>query len=334
MASPLLLLVPMKLLTLLVSSLSVGCLSASDAEQDAAERAGTSVVTVEQANITDRDTPAARFSAHGAYRLHTTLDLTAEAFVPETVADIIAILRDVATSPGRALFDLAERAGVPAVGTIRDALPSYVEDKLYGWIDGELAAAQPIAAEIVALAESALTTVAIDSTLDVEANTHALAQLDFTPAGIDAQVPLAAFGATSPATCTTAAATLTIGDHRYGIPYGELAWRAIDERMQVRATLGAAFDCTAMANRVAAKCYWGVCVGHAAELAEICERGLDEAVARAQAKFAEQRFDALRFAAGTATVTRDAALANGTWTAEIDAGQGLRHAPATFTATR
>ena len=75
-------------------------------------------------------------------------------------------------------------------------------------------------------------------------------------------------------------------------------------------------------------------------LTSICERGLDKVVNRAKAKIETFSFDALHFEAGTATMV-DAnsdhiaeRLTNGVWTAEINAGQGLRHAPATFTATR
>ena len=73
---------------------------------------------------------------------------------------------------------------------------------------------------------------------------------------------------------------------------------------------------------------------------ELCERGLDEVVGLARDKFEAQRFDAIRLDAGTATLAGLAAdgtaarLEGGVWTAEIDAGQGLRHAPATFTGAR
>ena len=77
----------------------------------------------------------------------------------------------------------------------------------------------------------------------------------------------------------------------------------------------------------------GVCVGHAAELTEICEAGLDEVVGRIHDKFSALRFDAIHFAAGSATIT-SGGLTNGVWTAEINAGQGLRHVPATFAATK
>ena len=84
----------------------------------------------------------------------------------------------------------------------------------------------------------------------------------------------------------------------------------------------------------------GVCVGHRAELTEICERGLDEVVARAQAKVEAVRFDAIHLASGTATLVdtdgdgRGERLDAGVWAAEIDVSQGLRSVPATFTATR
>jgi hypothetical protein len=107
----------------------------------------------------------------------------------------------------------------------------------------------------------------------------------------------------------------------------------------VRGMLGQAINCPSLANTIASKCVLGVCVGHASELTTICEAGLDEIVDRVHAKVAALRLDALHLAQGSATLV-DAnhdgvaeALASGIWTAEINAGQGLRHVPATF-ATR
>jgi len=85
---------------------------------------------------------------------------------------------------------------------------------------------------------------------------------------------------------------------------------------------------------------FGVCVGHRAELLELCERGLDEVVARARGKMEALRFDAIRLEAGEAALSQlgadgvAARLADGVWTAEIDASQGLRPVPATFTGSR
>jgi hypothetical protein len=99
-------------------------------------------------------------------------------------------------------------------------------------------------------------------------------------------------------------------------------------------------NCPHVAETIAHKCVLGVCVGHADLLEELCEAGLDEVVGIAHDKIAELRFDALHFAAGRARLvdgTGDGiadALAGGVWTAEINAGFGLRPVPATFTATR
>jgi hypothetical protein len=296
--------------------------------------------------------------ASGAYQVRSEIDLTVEALLPEPAADMVETLRSFSTNPAETLFDLAESAGVPAVGTIRDALPSYLEDKLYGWIDGEIAKVTlggvpvtQIAGDIAAMAETALTQFALDSEMNVQGGvaTHTLKTIDFTPAGLDQAYSLDTIPdviVSRTATCTSTATTFSIGDHTYGLPYGELAWTAVNDAMiaqhgmDIRASLGAAVNCPAIAATVAQKCVWSVCVGHEAELTAICEKGLDEVVERARAKFASMKFEALHFQSGTATLVdanKDGtaeALANGVWTAELNAGMGLRHVPATFTATK
>jgi hypothetical protein len=131
----------------------------------------------------------------------------------------------------------------------------------------------------------------------------------------------------------------------FAIRYGEYAWRAVEHTFiaqhggGIRATLGTAIDCPSIAQVVASKCVLGVCVGHAAALTELCERGLDEVVERAHAKIAAIKLDAVHFASATATlvdIDHDAIadrLDGGRWEAEINAGQGLRHVPASFVAT-
>jgi hypothetical protein len=256
----------------------------------------------------------------GTYHVTTAIDLTVEALLPEIAADAVELMRTFRDSPGHALFDLAEDAGVPAVGTIRDALPSTLENKVYGWLDTQLAAYQPIAADIVTLAETSLATATLESTLACSGDsaTHTLTAVN---------------GIALPPVSTTAgiAATddqLAIGDHTYGLAYGEIVWQQLD----IEARLAAVIDCAAIAKAVAGKCYYGVCVGHESDLRAICEAGVDELVERAHDEIASMRFDVLHFAAGTATL-RDDGLANGVWDAELNAGQGLRHAPAVFTAT-
>ena len=104
--------------------------------------------------------------------------------------------------------------------------------------------------------------------------------------------------------------------------------------MSSGASLGAAVNCPALASTVADKCVWGYCVGHEAQLTEICEKGLDEAVERVHAEVTATKLDLVQLDAGTAAIAADGNSMTGTWTAQINAGQGLRNAPATFTATR
>ncbi len=296
--------------------------------------------------------------AHGAYQVTSTVEITIEALLPEPAANLVETMRDFSVNPARTLFDAAEDAGVPAVGTIRSALPAVLEDKLEGWINTEVAKmtvggvpVTQMAATVVTYAETSLSTVAVESELTIESGmaTHRLTALDLTPAGLDTVIALDAVPAdivTATAPAIASKGTLTIGDHLFAVSYGEYAWQALEAKVTadhgagIRATLGAAVNCPLIASRVASKCVLGVCVGHAAELTSICERGLDEVVERAHAKLASFKFDAFHLEAGHGTLidaTKDGVadrIDNGVWTAEINAGQGLRHAPATFTATR
>jgi len=298
----------------------------------------------------------------GLYQVTTQLDLTIEALLPEPAEQLVVTLRNFSQHPAHTLIDLADAAGVPAVAELRAALPDALESRLEGWIDDELAkvrwAGAPLtqrAAEMAALAETTLTQVALHSELDLDLATgtatgaaqlasHRLTSLDFHPAGLDVVLPLAALPGdvtTATAARTVSPTALALGDHQFGLAYGEYAWRALEATCTttygapLRAAIGAAVSCPTIASRLASKCILGVCVGHTAALTELCERGLDEVVNRARAKITAVRFTALHLAAGTATAADGAdRLTAGVWTAEINAGQGLRPAPATFTAVR
>ena len=297
-------------------------------------------------------------AARGAYQVHSVFDITASAVLPEPAYQVVETLHDFSAAPAHTLIDLAEAAGVPAVAKLRAALPDSLESKLEGWLDDQIEAVTingvpitQVAGELAGLAETPLTRFAVESTLDVGAAraTHRLTKLDFAPAGLAAQLPLDdlpldVVSAEPTAACEDGA--LALGDHRYGLPYGRYAWQAVEAAVTaqygagMRELLGAAVNCPAVADTVARKCIFTVCVGHEAELRELCERGLDEVVARARAKMESLRFDAIRLEAGTAALAGVAAdgiaarLTGGVWTAQIDASQGLRPVPATFTAAR
>ena len=301
----------------------------------------------------------ATLTASGAYDVRSMFDITAAAVLPQPAYELVGTLHDFSTAPAHTLLDLAEAAGVPAVAELRSALPDSIESRLEGWIDDKIEAVTingvpvtQVAGDIAALGETALTQFAIDSTLDVGADGHAahrLARLDFTPAGLDVRVAVGGLPGDIVAAEITASAshdTLELGAHSFGLPYGHYAWLALEAGVTaqygagIRDLLGAAVNCPAVAAAVSNKCVFGVCVGHRAQLLEVCERGLDEVVDRARGKLEELRFDAIRLDAGTATLAAPGAdgvatrLDGGTWSAQIDAGLGLRSAPATFLGTR
>jgi hypothetical protein len=105
-------------------------------------------------------------------------------------------------------------------------------------------------------------------------------------------------------------------------------------------TLSKALNCPHLAAAVANNCILGVCVGHTSELTSVCQGGLDALVDGLHDQLASLRFDVLHFAAGQARLVDDDhdgvadRIVDGTWTAEMNLGMGLRHTPATFTATR
>jgi hypothetical protein len=140
-------------------------------------------------------------------------------------------------------------------------------------------------------------------------------------------------------------ATLSVGDHFFGLAYGEIVFAALDGGLTgepLRARLGRAFDCPAMGRAVASRCVAVVCIGHAAELTQICEQGLDLAVEKVHAKLSELSFRALRFQEGAAELwdaptsggARDGRIdrvEDGVFAkATIDAGTGPRACKATF----
>lgn len=287
------------------------------------------------------------------------IDFTVEAILPAQAEQVVSTLRALSTNPAHALITIADEAGVPAVGELYDLLPGLLEDKLEGWINDEIAKVaingMPItvyAGQIAGLAETALAHFAVNSqlTIDAGAANHRLTALDLTAAGGPVQLPLDGLAGDLLTQDTTAmidgSGTLVLGEQRFGLSYGEYAWQAIEAAARaevgggVRDALGDAIDCPRLAHNVAARCVLGACVGHEAELTAICEGGLDAIVGLAHDRMAELRLEILHLVSGAATVIDDDGdgiidrITDGTWQAELDLGQGLRHAPATFTGMR
>jgi hypothetical protein len=332
---------------LFACSLLAGCVLPTGSDH------GDDVDTGDDAPDTTPPAPTAPV-ASGTYQVSSKIDITAEAILPEPAEHLVVTLRDFSVHPAHTLIDLADGAGVPAIAELRALLPDVLEGKLESWLDAEIARAQidgvpvtVVAGDIAGLAQTALTRFELDSELRIDGAhaTHRLTAIDLAPAGIAARVALDVEIA-APAAVTSRAGAVSIGDHRFGLDYGVYLWRATDAAIAarygagIRAAIGNAVDCPRVAQTIANKCVLGLCVGHADLIEELCEAGLDEVVGIAQDKIADLRFDALHFAAGSARLVDHSgdgvaeALTDGVWTAEINAGFGLRPVAATFTAKR
>jgi len=296
----------------------------------------------------------------GPYAVVNRVDFTVEAILPAQIEAVVASLREMATNPAHALIDLADQAGVPAVGTLYGLLPGVLTDKLEGWINGEIAKVKigghPVTdycGQMAALADTALSHFAVDSSLTLGADgsvTHVITALDLTPSGLDFKLPIGGLAADiltqHPSLDVGAAGALTFGDQRFGLEYGEYAWQgmnAISTQLfghDIRTALGDAVNCQAVGHAIASKCVLGVCVGHADLVTSICEGGLDAAINAVHDKLDSYQITALHFASGGATLVDDDGdgigdrITGGTWVAEMNLGLGLRHTPATFTGLR
>nr|HEX4317229.1 hypothetical protein [Kofleriaceae bacterium] len=297
-------------------------------------------------------------TSQGTYQLTSHVDLSIELVLPAQAELVVSTLRTFATDPGKALLELPAAAGVPAVGTLLSLVPGVLKDKLEGWIDGFI---DPIsihgvkltdaAGAIANLAQTALTKVDVDSTLDIHGGsaTQTFTAIDLSPAGIDHTIPLGAVPTDLVSATTTASytdASLQLGDEHFGFEYGEYAWQAVNAACtdlfggDIRTTLGTAVDCSNLAHDIASKCVLGVCVGHDSDVEAACNAGLDFVVDQVHQQFDAIDLDAVHYASGTATlvdVDGDGVadqITNGTWDAELNVGLGLRKTPATFDGTR
>ncbi|MBS1119723.1 MAG: hypothetical protein H6Q90_1951 [Deltaproteobacteria bacterium] len=296
----------------------------------------------------------------GPYQMRNTIDFTIEAILPPQAELVVATIRDFSTNPAHALITIADKAGVPAVGALYNAIPGIIKDRLEGFINDEINKIKindkPLteyAGEMAALADIALTQFSVDSELDIKRGaptTHQLTALDLHPAGIDFRLPLGNLPADTllenPRISVGDGGKLTFSEQHFGLAYGEYAWQALEAistqtfGQDIRGTLGKALNCPVLAKSVADKCVLGVCVGHETEIASICSVGLDLVVSIAHDQMSALRLDVLHFASGTATLVDEDGdgvgdkVVDGTWNAELNLGLGLRHAPAAFEGSR
>ncbi|HUS27630.1 MAG TPA: hypothetical protein VMZ53_03955 [Kofleriaceae bacterium] len=305
------------------------------------------------------ENPVPQAEDKGPYAVTSRVDFTVEAVLPAQAELVVVTLREFSKNPAGGLIAAADAAGVPAVKALYDAIPGVIKDKLEGWINGEISKIKingktlpEYAGEMAALAETALTQFDLNSTLTMKPGeaTHTLTGIDFGAAGIDVTIPINGLAAdilTQHPTITVAeGGSLAFGDQRFGLNFGDYAWDSINQVSttafggDIRSVLGKAMNCPALAHTISSKCVLNVCVGHETELKQICEGGLDQIVDAVHAKFVAYDIDAFRFKTGAARLVDDDQdgvadrIVDGVWDGELNIGMGLRHAPATFTATR
>jgi hypothetical protein len=305
------------------------------------------------------DNPLPENGDQDPYLVTSNVDLSVEAVLPAQAEAVVATLREFSMNPAHALIDLATRAGVPAIGQIYGVIPSVLTNQLEGWINGEINKIQvggkPItewAGDMAALFDTALTKFNVASTLAVNDTmaTHTLTSIDFSPSGIDFQVSLAGLPnivvTQQTSIMVDQGGALALGEQHFGLNYGDFAWTAVNSEIttlfggDLRTTIGKAVNCTNVAHVVASKCVLAACVGHESQLDQICEGGLDELVNQLHSQMQSFNQDAFEVASGTGKLVDDNAdgigdrITGGTWDAQMNLGMGLRHTPATFTATR
>ncbi len=296
-------------------------------------------------------------SLDGTYHLTSTLAVEAGALVPTRAGAALAALADFRAHPAHTLIALAEEGGVPAVGTLRGALPGALASRLEGWIDARIAATPTGAGTlpdvidgVLAVWRTEVSSIGLGSRLRIApgGSRHRLDTVALVVGGRSQTVevaPLVGVGAVLdvPVVVTTGErGHLALGAHAFALPYGAIAWRAAEDLVtaryghDLRGALGAQLDCDGLAAAVASRCALRVCVGHADELRAICEAGLDRLVARLRAGVEDVTVEPIALAGGEGDVTEGpgAPTVAGRWTARLDLGAGPRPAPASFTGVR
>ncbi len=298
------------------------------------------------------------------WSLVSDFDLSVTAAIPGS-GSAVELLLDFHESPSRAIIALIKDVpGGEVVGFI-DALPGFLKDRIYGWIDDAILgieiAGVPVAdklGEIAAIVDALATDAKLSSELEVEAIAedgdasarHRIEAVTFAYMNLSTtvtrgQVPEAAVTMT-PLTATRAGAALTLTAHELGLPLGAFATIALDDMLEQRLGVAGGLDgvfaalipCDTFATEVAEKCALGQCVGHEAELLAMCTLGL-----AAVGNEVEKRLHALSYAVrleGAAVLSdRDAndfpdTLTEGAWDGEIQMGPVHEDLPGTFTGSR
>ncbi len=293
--------------------------------------------------------PAASLATlQSEYTLVTHYDLRPRDLAP---GPAYTLLQQFDKKPGEMIVSLASAAGVPAADSLFSSLPSAVSGKLSGWFGDAIGKegsselrlmaqwSASIFAEVEVNSHLKLPSAALQK---VAEGTHTLQSLGFTIASkkIEVKIPkMEAMPGAGHARVRVSslvqknALQILLGEHRFGVLFGEAAYRAFQVRIQekfgmtLREVLSRSVPCKEVASKVAATCTLGVCVGHSTGLFAVCEAALDQLDAQVHEQFRRFDVEALVLKKGRASVSGSgdsSRLEEGSWQASAQFGSGLR----------
>jgi hypothetical protein len=321
----------------------------------------------------------------GLYELSSEFDLTTAGVFPNGVNDTLKALSNFREKPSQTLVDLMDVANVPVITTVLGLMPSAIRDYVLGFIDEHvfkaLYQAVPLTQTLTSMVDdlaSIATKFQVVTKLDLPPGDgignakakHTISGLGYLWNGerhvVSAPELVSRFTAQTADANAVAlerrspdieTGRLKLGAHTFSIPVGSFAVHGFDELAKakfgaasLRDALGKVVNCDGLASSVATQCIdpWGpgkICVGHEADIKEICTTGLDLLVDAIKGQFARLDLPLVRFKEGL-TQMWDAPTPNGPldaivdrldhgfWTTSIAVGNVDRPVVATFTGRR
>lgn len=320
----------------------------------------------------------------GVYELSSAFDLTTAGLLPDVMNDTLRALSNFREEPSQTIVDLMDAANVPLVPKVLNSIPAGIRGFVLGYIDehvfGALYKSFPVTERITGMLDdlaSIVTKFELVTSLDLPQSnsigdvwaTHEISGVgfrwdetrhvvrapellsDLVRQRVDGNV--VALEKRSP---ELESGRLLLGDHTFSVPVGSFALYAVDEFVKdkfgannLRDVVGTWVNCKKLAANVAARCVGAgaakVCVGHAAELEQVCSVGLDLLVGAVRGGIKKLDIPFLNLQDGFARMwdapepggKLDAVvdrIDNGFWTAFIRVKKEDRPVVATFTGHR
>jgi len=129
---------------------------------------------------------------------------------------------------------------------------------------------------------------------------------------------------------------LKLGAHALSLPIGSFGAKGLDLfstdtllKTGLKIALKQVIKCGTIAENVSSKCIGPICVGHEAEIAGLCDRGLDVVVNLTVAGLKKLNIDPLSLVGVDAIVPGGDTL-SGVWNGTIDLGKGAQVIPSPF----